>query len=140
MCEIRDVLVLVMLILCSISDLWRRGVYTWILIAMSILLAPYCLFYCQSDLVSVLAGMGVGLVFLLVSHFSKEAIGYADSWLILLLGGYLGLQRVVTLLTIAFMLTGLVGLVGLTIQKLKRASTIPFIPFLTVAYLGVFLL
>ena len=82
----------------------------------------------------------VGGVFLLASRWSKEVIGYGDSWLILLLGGYLGIRRVLLLLTIAFFLAGIFGLLGYVLRRLRRGSTIPFIPFLTVAYMGVIFL
>lgn len=140
MCEIKDLFVLILLILCSISDIRRRGVYTWILVAMSLLLTLYCIFYQQEEVWIVLGGIGVGLLFLFISRISREAIGYADSWLILLLGGYLGICDILILLTVAFVVVGLFGLVGLAVRRLKRASSMPFIPFLTIAYLGVILL
>ncbi len=140
MCKIEDVFVLVLLILCSISDIRRRGVYTWILISMSILLLIFCAFCRQQEIGSVVGGALIGGFFVLISRISKEAIGYADSWLIVLLGGYLGFCGVVTLLTIAFVITGLAGLIGLVFHRLRRNSTVPFIPFLTAAYVGVMLL
>lgn len=140
MCEIEDIFVFILLLLCSVSDIRRRGVYTWILVGMSMLLLVFRLFYRPADLWTILGGILIGLLFLFVSKLTKEAIGYADSWLILLLGGYLGFRNTMILLTGAFIMTGLFGLVGLAFRRLKKVSRIPFIPFLTIAYLGVVLL
>lgn len=137
MCEMKDVFVLILLILCSVSDLRRRGVYTWILVAMSMLLLLFCVLHHQREISSIAGGVLVGGLFLLTSRWSKEAIGYADSWLILLLGGYLGMGRVLMLVTVAFFLAGIASLVGYISRRVKKSSTIPFIPFLTVAYVGV---
>lgn len=140
MCEIADLFVLALLILCSISDIQKRGVCTWILVAMSVLLVTFCLCGQKEMLVSAAIGMAVGSVFLFVSWASKEAIGYADSWLILLLGAYLGIRGITILLTLAFMLSGIYGLVGFSMHRLRKGSTVPFIPFLTIGYVGVIFL
>ena len=140
MCKIEDVFVLILLLLCSISDIRRRGVYTWVLSGMSVLLLVFRLMYCPANLWEILGGLAIGLLFLFISKLSKEAIGYADSWLILLLGGYLGFRGTMLLLTGAFVITGIFGLSGMALRRLKKKSRIPFIPFLTIAYMGVALL
>ena len=140
MCKIEDVFVLVLLLLCSISDIRRRGVYTWVLLGMSMLLLVFRLMYCPANLWEILGGLAIGLLFLFISKLSKEAIGYADSWLILLLGGYLGFRGTMLLLPGAFVITGIFGLAGMALRRLKKKSRIPFIPFLTIAYMGVALL
>lgn len=140
MCEVADIVVLMLLILCSISDVKKRGVYTWILVAMSMLLLVFCFWGGEERIVRALMGTIVGCFFLLVSWVTKEEIGYADSWLILLLGGYLGIRGVLVLLTLAFLISGIYGLVGFAIRRLKRESTVPFIPFLTIGFVGVIFL
>ena len=140
MCKIEDAFVLILLLLCSISDIRRRGVYTWVLLGLSMLLLVFRLMYCPANLWSILGGLAIGLLFLFISKLSKEAIGYADSWLILLLGGYLGFRGTMLLLTGAFVITGIFGLAGMALRRLKKKSRIPFIPFLTIAYMGVALL
>lgn len=140
MCEIRDIFVLVLLVLCSISDIRRRGVYTWVLIALTFLLIMFCMVYGREHILSILGGIGVGGMFLAVSRLSREAIGYADSWMIALLGGYLGIQRILLLLTMAFVFAGLFGLGGFVFRRMRKGSAMPFIPFLTIAFIGVILL
>ena len=45
------------------------------------------------DLAGICAGIGVGVLFLLVSKVTEEAIGYGDSVAIMILGGYLGFWK-----------------------------------------------
>ena len=45
------------------------------------------------NLVGICAGIGVGVLFLLVSKVTEEAIGYGDSVAIMILGGYLGFWK-----------------------------------------------
>mgnify|MGYP000600478300 CR=1 FL=1 len=54
------------------------------------------------DLAGICAGIGVGVLFLLVSKVTEEAIGYGDSVAIMILGGYLGFWKVVGVLAAAF--------------------------------------
>lgn len=55
------------------------------------------------NLVGICAGIGVGVLFLLVSKVTEEAIGYGDSVAIMILGGYLGFWKVVGVLAAAFL-------------------------------------
>lgn len=137
MCKIRDVIVLLLLMVCCVSDIRTRKISTKILIGMSIGLAVFRLMIENEMFLSVCGGIFVGVLFMLISKWTKEAIGYADSWIILLLGGYLGAEKLLLLITIAFFLAGICSLVGLICKKWSRKYSIPFIPFLTLAYAGV---
>ena len=59
------------------------------------------------DLAGICAGIGVGVLFLLVSKVTEEAIGYGDSVAIMILGGYLGFWKVVGVLAVAFFTSGI---------------------------------
>ena len=81
----------------------------------------------------------VGLLLLLISKCTKEAIGYGDSLMILLLGMYLGGMRVLLVLFWASFLAGICSLFLLLGRKRKKKEALPFLPFLAVSYLGVLL-
>lgn len=86
-------------------------------------------------------GMGIltGGIFFIFSKFTKEGIGYADSWMILSLGIFCGVWKQITILGIAFLLASVVALIGCVSGKYSRKSQLPFFPFLTIGYLGVML-
>lgn len=83
----------------------------------------------------IAGGIGVGLLFLLISKVTGESMGYGDSWSVLILGIYLGLWGVIEVLTAAFCILAAVGILSLMFSKLSRKSTLPFLPFLTGGYL-----
>ncbi len=140
MCEISKWILLGFLIVFSISDFKWRGVRTWMLVMMSVVVLLFGIFVTEEPIWSILGGVIVGVLFLGISYGTKESIGYADSWLILILGVYLGIRDTLLMLTVAFFFAGLVSLVGIAVKRWKRNGTIAFIPFLTMAYIGVILI
>ncbi len=93
----------------------------------------------RTDSWLILGGILTGLGFLLLSRVTKEGIGYADSLLILILGIYLGLWQLLTVLAGAFFLLLLAAIPLLMIKHMSRKYTLPFLPFLTGGYLAWFL-
>lgn len=88
---------------------------------------------------TVVWGAMIGGIFLVISKCTKEQIGYGDSWMILILGIWLGIWDVIRLLAIVFMLCFAFSCVGLACKKIKRYTRIPFYPFLMLGYTGVML-
>lgn len=78
------------------------------------------------NLVGICAGIGVGVLFLLVSKVTEEAIGYGDSVAIMILGGYLGFWKVVGVLAAAFFTSGVCSVI---LAFRGRVKTMPFFPF-----------
>lgn len=140
MCKIADLIVFVLLVACSVSD-WRKKTIPYaslVVLGMAVLaLAVLC------DATSTrmrISGALMGIMFLLISKCTHEAIGYGDSWILLLLGVHMGLLKVLNVLSVAAVLAAVVSLFFLWKCHWKRQATLPFVPFLTVSYLGVILL
>lgn len=95
-------------------------------------------FLCGRDIHMILlaAGAGAGIVFLIVSRVTKEAFGYGDSLLILIMGGFVGFWNILLLLVMAFTMAALFSVFMLIRKKFHRKSSFPFVPFLTAAYIG----
>ena len=81
-----------------------------------------------------LAGAAVGLVFLIISKISSEALGYGDSLLILALGVHLGFWKIMIMTFIAFFVAALVAILAIIIKKKGRKTSIPFGPFIALSY------
>lgn len=137
MCEMSDWMMVLFLGVCSVSDIRIRGVKTWVLMISTVAVLLFCVFLTKEPLWSVLCGAGMGALFFGISYLTRESIGYADSWLILLLGVYLGFPRLMLLLTCAFLGAALLALVGMVFKWWKGKETIAFIPFLALAFVGV---
>ena len=84
-------------------------------------------------------GLLTGMIFMVLSNYTNEGIGYADSMMIMNLGIFYGVWTVLILLAIAFTLAALTAVAGSMLGKCNRNTKLPFIPFLAAGYLGVML-
>lgn len=140
MCKIEEFVILVFLVLCSITDLRLKKIPTVLLLVMSFVVFLFCLVLRRREALDVAGGVFIGVLCFLVSKYTKEAIGYGDSWLLCLLGIHLGGIYLLEVAMAAFFLAGIVSLVGIVWKQWKKTATIPFVPFLTIAYLGALVL
>lgn len=83
---------------------------------------------------SRVGGALFGVVILVFSVFSKEAIGIADGVIILSCGVAFGLYDTVTVCFFAAVFAGVVSVVLLLARKAGKKSRIPFFPFLCGGY------
>ena len=136
MYELADWIVLILLAGCAICD-WRKKeipLYLLIVMSVNVLLLSFCVG--GPSVGSRVGGALIGILLFLVGRFTREAIGYGDSWIILLLGVYLGSMRVLELLLGASLLAALFSLFFLWKKHWKKKASIPFVPFLLVMYVG----
>ena len=137
MCQVANWFVLILLAVASVIDWRKREIPMSLLFIMSAGITIFAI-YCKDITIWYrLAGGALGMMLFVVSTVTKEAIGYGDSWLILLLGVQLGILRVLQLLFAASLLAVIFAVFYLWVRKWNRKATLPFVPFLTIAYLGV---
>ena len=137
-----DIVVLLILTGLSVSDIRNKKVSRKVLTLWGILTVIWKIvdFYqirvflekMEQTNVDDLAGIGVGVLSLLVSKVTEEAIGYGDSVAIMILGGYLGFWKVVGVLAAAFFISGVCSVI---LAFRGRVKTMPFFPFLTLGYI-----
>lgn len=140
MCKIAESIICVSLILCSVRDLRKRTIPVCWLVAMSVII-PLVSIVCNGlNLWTRFFGALMGVLLLLVGRFTEEAIGYGDSWIILLIGIHVGIVRVIQVLFMGSVLASMVSVFFLWKRHWKRNSSLPFIPFLTTAYMGAMLI
>lgn len=140
MCQIENWVIFLLLVICSVSDLRKRTIPILFLLILSVAVLGFTIF---GDSVGVRLRVGgalLGILFLLISKCTKEAIGYGDSWLILLLGIQLGYLEAIGVLFAASLLAGVASLFFLWKCNWKRNTSLPFVPFLSISYLGAMLL
>lgn len=106
-----------------------------ILVFFSFVIVSYRIYDRRMDKILVVGGIIIGILFFIMSKKSGESIGYADSWMILLLGIYQGFWGILGTLTGAMFLLAVVSLVVIVIKRGSRKAVLPFFPFLTVGYL-----
>lgn len=137
-----DIVVLLILTGLSVSDIRNKKVSRKVLTLWGILTVIWKIvdFYqirvflekMEQTNVDDLAGIGVGVLSLLVSKVTEEAIGYGDSVAIMILGGYLGFWKVVEVLAAAIFTSGVCSVI---LAFRGRVKTMPFFPFLTLGYI-----
>ena len=114
----------------------------WKKLSLSVLLSGFIILaaglLCGRDIhmIVLAAGAGVGIVFLVVSRVTDESLGYGDSILILIMGGFLGFWNILSLLVAAFSIAALFSIFMLVRKKFHKKSAFPFVPFLTAVYIG----
>lgn len=140
MCKIAEIFVAVLLIVAAYKDWKTKRISSWLLFGMSVVILGTRLFIIEESLLSTAGGIVIGIMFFVLSKCTKESVGYGDSWLILLLGIFLGGRRVLELVLLATLLAGLFSLVRGIRHGWNRKQTIPFVPFLAAAYIGVMFL
>lgn len=140
MCKIADGMVFLLLGMCSVSDWRKKTMPLSLLVMLSVVIVCFVILCDTVSMRLRLGGVFMGLLFLLISKVTGEAIGYGDSWLILLLGIHMGYLRAIGVLFVASMLAGIASLFFLWKCNWKRTATLPFVPFLSISYLGAILL
>lgn len=76
-----------------------------------------------------------GSILLLFANITKEAIGYGDGWILVMLGFFYEWEDVCGILMSAFLFATIVALLLLIFFRKHRTYEIPFVPFLTMALL-----
>lgn len=137
MCEVVKWLIFAMLGMAGVIDAKKREIPLWLLIAMSVAVGGYTLCSWNTGMGYRLAGVGLGFFFFGVSKVTREAVGYGDSWVILLLGIQLGIMQTLQILFMASILAAVFAVFYLWRQNWDRNITLPFLPFLAISYIGV---
>ncbi|MDD3141986.1 MAG: prepilin peptidase [Lachnospiraceae bacterium] len=137
MWTIDNIVCILFLSCCGVVDIKERCVPRWLLCMGTGCTVIARIIYGEMPFILWISGAMIGVIFIFVSRGTRESFGYGDSWLILLLGIYLGLWKVLYVLFIAFFSCGLVAMGGILKKKLLKNTTIPFIPFLAIGFWGV---
>ena len=124
-----------MLVGLSAMDIQARSIPAKCLCCLNIMVVLYQLYTQELDLILIAGGCFVGMLFFIISRFTGESIGYADCWLVLILGIYLGIWGTLEVLMNALFLLAIASIILLIKRKMSRKCTIPFIPFLAAGYL-----
>lgn len=135
MWKVSQCISMVLLAGLSITDIHSRRIPVIVLISGNLAALCYQIYIAKEDVFVLAGGIGVGLLFLLVSRVTREGMGYGDSWTILILGIYLGLWKLLEVLLAAFLFLGIAAVICLSLKKISRKYKLPFIPFLAAGYL-----
>ena len=121
MCELSQGVWIVYLTCLSLIDIWTRKIPIWLLGAggvMAIVMQKSKRLKGASiSPILIVSGAAVGIVFLGISNITREAFGYGDGIVILIMGICLGLRDLLIVLMISFLGASLIAIFLLVWNK-----------------------
>ncbi len=137
MCKVAEIVVAILLAIIGFEDWKTKYISWWLLATATIVIAVLRFTVVDISLWDTAAGIAIGGLFFLISRFTREAIGYGDSWLILILGIFTGGRRLLLVVFVAMFAISTFAIAAAIKSGWNRKKTIPFVPFLFLAYVGV---
>ncbi|MCQ2506545.1 MAG: prepilin peptidase [Lachnospiraceae bacterium] len=130
--------ILAFLAIASFIDIKRKSLNAIFLDLSVLSIFILSFFFSNQEPLQVVLGLIPGLVMLFASFLTKGAIGIGDAILILGLGAFLVILRVLVVLTVASLLSLIIASI-IWFKTKNGKKEIPFVPFLLAGYLVVFL-
>ena len=129
------------LVLCSLAviDIRKRRLPLYAVLLLTVLTVCYRMGFRQYEVGQYIGGAFLGMAFFGISFLTREALGYGDSWMILILGVFLGFGDAAVVLLIAFLIAGIYAGGYLVVKRIRRKTgqqAFPFLPMLAISYLG----
>ncbi len=137
---VEKTLLLVFLFIVAMFDIKTKQVSTKLCVIFGIgalvILFISILNGIEISLFSYIGGMLIGILFIVVAKLSAGAIGAGDGMVMAVAGLYVGFERNLEILFIAFLASALVGIILWITRKKKRKETMAFLPFILTGYLA----
>lgn len=119
----------------SVTDIKRRRIPETVLIFGSVIATGYVILVGGGHIGLAAGGLLIGFMFVIISKVTGEQLGYGDSWLLCILGEYLGIWNLLVLLFTAWLAVALAAMAALAGRRFRRRTELPMIPFITVGYM-----
>lgn len=144
------ILSILLLVICSYTDIRERGISirvlsVFIVSSAALMISTYMLgdrygvikrsLIYEPDPVNILLSLLPGIILLIISFISREAIGRGDVYVVSLLGFMTGIDRILAILLISMLSCGIFGLAYMVMRGKSRKDTLPYVPFLLGAYI-----
>lgn len=121
------------LLIAAVFDRRTKSVPGWLMCYGAVMSVAGCFFsgisWTQRGI-----GIGVGILFCIFSAFGKQAVGWCDSLIILMMGISLGADWTLLFLGIALALVMVAAIYLFVRNKVGRKDTLPFCPFLFLGF------
>ncbi|MCL2050567.1 MAG: prepilin peptidase [Lachnospiraceae bacterium] len=131
---VSNFMILIFLFLSTLFDIKSKKIPLQLIIIFGLTIIGISLQYGRFNSWEILVRIMPGIFLLLISFVTKEAIGYGDGIVILLIGLGMDIQVMVSFIMIAFLLSAIVSIIILIKKKGDRQTRLPFMPFLLTAW------
>jgi Type IV leader peptidase family. len=133
---IREGVLLVFLGVNTVSDIKTKRIINWSAWVFGIFGLIYGFVTKELSISQALVASLPGLIFLVISKVTQESMGYGDGIVVLVMGIYINIQRLISSLGIALMLAAIWSIILIVLFKKKKQSEFPFLPFVLLGYIG----
>ena len=130
----REVILAIVLIALAIFDLKYKEIPLLPVAIGGCIGAVFC-FMEEQNIMVVIAACLPGIMMLVFSRLAGEVMGYGDGIVLLLMGVFVTLDKILFITCIAFCFAGGVALILFVFFQKKGKYRLPFIPFLCASYL-----
>lgn len=132
--------ILILLIICSITDIKTKQISLKICISFlmfgfgwKIMIEDMSLM--DISLVNICFGTVPGIILYAVSILSRGGIGKGDAVLMGVIGMYIGIKNSIILFVSALLLIACFSIVLIILKKGNMKTKIPFVPFILIAFI-----
>ena len=134
--DIREGVLLAFLGINTVSDIKTKKILGWSAWAFGVFGILYGFITEELNILLALTTVLPGLVFLAISKITDESMGYGDGIVVLIMGTYIGIQKLVSSLMIALLCAAVWSIILIVFKGKKKQAEFPFVPFVLLGYLG----
>lgn len=126
-------LIIILGVIC-VFDLKRKKipVYMLIVLAAAGIISNFTVG--EFDIEKRIIAMLPGMILLIVSMITKQQIGYGDGMIILIMGLYIDIDDILSIVLSSFLLSSIAAIILMTVFKKKKNFEMAFSPFLLIGY------
>lgn len=126
-------LVIILGVIC-VFDIKRKKipVYMLIILAAAGIISNFTVG--EFDIEKRIIAMLPGMILLIVSMITKQQIGYGDGMIILIMGLYIDIDDILSIVLSSFLLSSIAAIILMTVFKKKKNFEMAFSPFLLIGY------
>ena len=126
-------LIIILGVIC-VFDIKRKKipVYMLIILAAAGIISNFTVG--EFDIEKRIIAMLPGMILLIVSMITKKQIGYGDGMIILIMGLYIDIDDILSIVLSSFLLSSIAAIILMTVFKKKKNFEMAFSPFLLIGY------
>lgn len=126
-------LIIILGVIC-VFDIKRKKipVYMLIILAAAGIISNFTVG--EFDIEKRIIAMLPGMILLIVSMITKQQIGYGDGMIILIMGLYIDIDDILSIVLSSFLLSSIAAIILMTVFKKKKNFEMAFSPFLLIGY------
>ena len=126
-------LIIILGVIC-VFDIKRKKipVYMLIILAAAGIISNFTVG--EFDIEKRIIAMLPGMILLIVSMITKQQIGYGDGMIILIMGLYIDIDDILSIVLSSFLLSSIAAIILMTVFKKKKNFEMAFSLFLLIGY------